>query len=522
MKRFINWTLCLVALAFSAWLMWHTLSYAPGSGHILVGSKYWSDFGGHLPQIRSFSQGFNWPPEYPLYPGEPIRYHFLFYYLVGLLEKAGLRIDWALNLPSALGFFSLLLMIFALAKRVFSKTSVALLSVVFFLFNASLSWHDYLKGNSLILKSSIINLKSLSQFPSFAPWRGSDITAFWNLNIYTNQRHLALSFAVALAVVYLLYSRKHLFLIGFLTGFLLLINQAAFLAAGLFILSFFIFHPSLRPSLFLSSLGALPWLYYSKEFVHVSPLIVFRPGFLLSGPLDAMSLAVYWFRNIGPHLLLIPLGFILAPRRAKILVLPLLALFVVPNLFQLSVDMINNHKFFNFFLIAGSMFSAYVLVRLRPLIILLPLLVLGGVVDFFPVKNDSFLALPDIPANPDARYFQAQTLPSAIVLNSTWFYHPASIAGRKVFNGYPYFTWSFGYDQVARERQTMAIYQAPDSLTACRLLSQFKISHVELNDRPESFIAPNRYLWGGAFPPEYYNPQSGTAVYNVSKLCPAT
>src|SRR3989338_2340453 len=106
MKKLLYFTLFFVLFLFSFWLMRRTLSYDPSASSILIGGKYWSDFCGHLPQIRSFSKGLNWPPEYPLFPGEPIRYHFLFYALVGLLEKSGLRLDWALNIPSALGFFA--------------------------------------------------------------------------------------------------------------------------------------------------------------------------------------------------------------------------------------------------------------------------------------------------------------------------------------------------------------------------------------------------------------------------------
>src|SRR3990170_7677786 len=126
MSKPLYFILFSVLVVFSFWLMRHTLSYNSLTSTILVSGKYWSDFGGHLPQIRSFSFGANWPPQYPLFPGEPIRYHFLFFALVGLLEKAGLRLDWALNLPSALGFLSLVLMIFAVAARIFHKISIGL------------------------------------------------------------------------------------------------------------------------------------------------------------------------------------------------------------------------------------------------------------------------------------------------------------------------------------------------------------------------------------------------------------
>lgn len=109
-------SLCLI---FSFWLMFHTFSYENNS--ILIASKAWSDFASHIPLIRSFSLGSNLPPEYPIFPGEPIRYHFLFYLVVGLLERLGMRIDFALNIPSALSFFLLICSIYLLAMLLFNR-----------------------------------------------------------------------------------------------------------------------------------------------------------------------------------------------------------------------------------------------------------------------------------------------------------------------------------------------------------------------------------------------------------------
>lgn len=517
-------------LLFSFWLMWHTLSYDSSTYSILIASKYWSDFGQALPLIRSFSFGHNWPLVHPLYPGEPIRYHFLFYALVGFWEKLGLRLDFALNLPSALGFFSLCLMIFALTKRIFIRTNIAILAVIFFLFNGSFSFLDFFALHPLSLDTPR-QIITNSVFPSFGPWNSSQIAAFWNLNIYTNQRHLATSFALVLVLIYLLFTAKRplLYFTGFFLGLLLLLNQAAFALALPFLAVFFLFRPKLRLPVLISLLGFLPWVAFTLIFTRPAAVVFFKPGFLLSGPITVISFLRYWLLNFGLHLLLIPLGLFLAPRRTKILVLPLLAIFILPNLFQFSPDLINNHKFFNLFLLLGNMFSASVIVMVWEKIkilgkIITPLLIffliLGGFIDFFPVFNDHYLSLSDYPVNPDVNFFINHTPPSAIVLNSTWFYHPASLAGRSVFNGYSYFTWSYGYNQILREQQALSIYQAPSLLVACQLLRTQRISYVELNSHPESFIHPNWDLWFNSFHPVYTNPDSGVTVYDVQSSCP--
>lgn len=520
--------LVIILGTFSCWLMTHTLSYNPQQKQILVSGKYWSDFGGHLPQIRSFSIGKNWPPEYPLYPGEPIRYHFLFYALVGLLEKTGVRLDYALNIPSSLGFFFMCMMLFSVSKHLFKKNSVAILSVLLLIFNGSLSYVDFFTHRSL--NSSLIqDLVTNKDYPSFGPWNGSDIAAFWNLNIFTNQRHLALSFAVALSVlnILLLKKTKLIYLIGFLTGFLLLLNQAVFLIVSVLIASAFLLLPQFRKPIVISIWGFLPWLVFSLMYIHPTAHITIKPGFLFSGPLTPINFLLYWFKNIGPALFLIPIGLLFIPRKARFILPAMTFCFIIPNIFQLSVDMINNHKFFNFYLLLGGVFSSYVIVRLfsqRSLIVkilsltILIFCLLGGLIDFFPLKNDSYYAIPDIQSNSESQFFLTHTPPDAIILNSTWFYHPASIAGRKVFNGYPYFTWSFGYDQNKREKLTAQIYSSHSLLDACDLLFQHHISYVEINPNHESFINPNWGVWN-ILRPVYVNIVDQTKIYQVSQIC---
>jgi hypothetical protein len=518
-----------VLLTFSFWLMWHTFSYDSAHHTMQISGKVWSDFGNSIPLIRSFSLGQNWPPQYPLYPGEPSRYHFLFYLTVGMLEKIGFRIDIALNLLSGLGFFLLLVLIWKLSLSLFSSRRISALSVLFFLFNGSLSWLDFLKTHSPS-PQIFFQLVSNSRFPSFGPWNGSLITAFWNLNIYTNQRHLGISFAAVLLIVYLLYTdnRRFTYTIGFLVGSLVLLNQAAFVIAMLFVGWFFLFRPRLRLPLLISGVGFLPWVYLSLLSTRISPQVVPYLGFLSPQPATWLSVVRFWWFNLGLHFILIPLGFVLSPRKSKVIIFPLLILFILPNLFRFSPDIINNHKFFNLFLIIASMYSAYTVYWISQRsylgkiisVVLITFTILGGVVDIFPVINDVWFKVADLPANPDAQFFASQTQPRSVVLNSTWFYNPASLAGRYIYNGYSYFTWSYGYDQTARENSAVSIYRAVSASQACELLIRNNISYVELNDHPDDFIHPNFSLWRMSFVPIYRNNTTGITVYDVAKICP--
>ena len=88
--------------------MWKSFSYDNKTAEFVIARNEVGDFGLHLALIRSFSWGNNVPAESPFYPGKPLPYHYSVDFVVGVLEKVGVRVDYALNGLSAI-FFALLL-----------------------------------------------------------------------------------------------------------------------------------------------------------------------------------------------------------------------------------------------------------------------------------------------------------------------------------------------------------------------------------------------------------------------------
>ncbi|PJE69228.1 hypothetical protein COU96_00865 [Candidatus Shapirobacteria bacterium CG10_big_fil_rev_8_21_14_0_10_38_14] len=523
-----------ILFVFSWWLMWHTFNYKDGV--IYIATKAWSDFAAHLPLIRSFSWGKNFPPEYPLFPGEPIRYHFLFYFLVGMLEKIGLPLDWALNLPSVFGFWSLLVIIYLLAKLFFNKKSVAFLAVLFFLFNGSLSFLEFFKQHPLSFntpKEIITN----NTFPSFGPYDGKIVSAFWNLNIFTNQRHLGASYFLVLSIIYLLLKAVKLnkklkpwqiLLMGFIFGIMPFFHKAAFLITGPILLSLFLYLPKLRRPIFIIGLIAtflaLPQLTY--QFRGEIPLISFHPGYLIAYPLTVKKFFFYWFQNLGVSLILIPAGFLLSNKLAKKLFLAVLPLFFIGNLFQFSPEIAANHKFFNLFLIIGNMFSAWVIYKVWQkkffgkliAFLLIFFLVFSGIIDFFPIKNDSLGAINDAPKNPDILWIKENTPPDSIFLNSSYLYHPASLAGRKIFLGWPYFSWSAGYNTNKKDQLAKQIWTNDNKKEVCFLLRKNNIYGVILEEKSPDFPI-NVLFWKNNFYPSYRRKDNSLIIYEIHKNC---
>ena len=527
-----------IALFFSSWLMWHTFSYQKDTIYIAV--KAWSDFAAHLPLIRSFSFGQNFPPEYPIFPGQPIRYHFIFYALVGNLERLGLPLDWALNIPSILAFFGLILTIYFLAKLLFKKRFISILSVIFFLFNGSLSFLEFFKNKSFSLKT-LTGILQNRDFPSFGPYDGKIVSAFWNLNIYTNQRHLALAFALILLTLIIIlkpiiqnqkFTYRRSILIGLFLGITPFIHSVGFVMSIIIYSTFLLLFRKYRKQFFIiSSLAliiGLPQILLTQTG-NLNSNFRFNPGYLITNKLTFFNFINYWFLNFGLAFLIIPLGFIKSSPLAKKVLLGFLPFFIIGNLFQFSPEIAANHKFFNIFLIVGNIFVAYVvwliwqkriLGKITAAIIIF-FLVLSGIIDFFPIRNDPSMSIVDAPKDPDITWIKENTPPKSLFLNSSYLYHPASLAGRKIFLGWPYFSWSAGYNTNQRGLIMKNIYENKNIQTTCQLLIDNKIDYFTIEDTKGNKDLPKIDInfFKTNFKPAYSNSKSDFQIYDVNYNC---
>jgi hypothetical protein len=486
-----------LSLIFSCWLMFSTFSYK--DGNMLIASKAWSDFASHIPLIRSFSFGNNFPPQYPLFAGPAIKYHFLFYALVGLLEKYGMQINFALNIPSAMGFFFLMIMIYVFAKEIFKSKIVAFLSLIFFVFNSSLVFLKYFSINPFSI-NSLLGIISNQKFTSFGPYDQGVISAFWNLNIYTNQRHLALSYALSLFLIYLFLkfkdkqqksNFKKSLVIGVILGLSFLLNMAVFIMTVAVLGCMFILFSKKRiyilTSIILCAIITLPqYLYIQSGVSSFKPFI--NPGYLVTN-LDIYNFINYWWQNLGLNLIFIPFGFFLAAKNERKILISFSILFIIGNLFQFSTEIAANHKFFNLFIIVGAMFSAYFLHILwkkhnffKPIVIIFMfLLIFSGIIDFFPIYNDHLITLTDYPVNRDITWIMKNTKTDSVFLNTQYLYDNASLSGRRIYLGWPYFAWSQGYDTNIRGYIRNEILTATNKNYSCGLLRQNNIDYIEVS-----------------------------------------
>lgn len=460
---------CAVILLFVGYyLMQKGISYH--NGQFLIASNLYQDFGAHIPIIRSFSWGDNIPPMVPFFAHHPLTYHFMFDFLVAIYEYLGWPLVFSINLLSAFSFTSVVLLIFSISQELFGKNLfVGIISCVMFICNSSLSFIDVVKKYGLSLGSLSLYYHH-NQYAGDGPFGKSVVSIFWNLNTYLNQRHLLFSMGVGIICVYcFLLMRRNKPTASFYIALSLLIgalpfwHSAVFISTIVLIVGILVWFPKPIQKdgiivLLLALTVAVPQLAYIRQFSQTGAQ--FHPGFLATG-----NILTYWVYNVGLGIITIPIGFLLAPKHARIMLLPLLALFILPNFIQFSAQLFDNHKFFNIFILFANMYSAYALSlvwRKRAMfkvgvLAVLFFMTLSGMFDVLVIKNDYKASIEDT-NNPFSSWLKKNTAGNDIFITNGDIYDPVTLAGRKTTTGRLHFAYLYGIP-VGRdiEEQTNAL-----------------------------------------------------------------
>ncbi|MEK6283122.1 MAG: hypothetical protein AABN95_22420 [Acidobacteriota bacterium] len=199
-----DWTILGIFFLFGCWLIFTTLGFQDGSFQIPF--KAWSDFGANLSLTQSFVLGHNFPTEHPFFPGEIIRYHFLFWFQAANLEFLGLNPVWSVNLLSILSLLALLILIMAFAERLFDSAVVGRVAAFLFFFSTSLSYIPFLRSQPS-LREAIHAIVTRTQFISSGyPFRGEDWGVL-TVDVFANQRHLISGLGLLFVVLTFLVDR---------------------------------------------------------------------------------------------------------------------------------------------------------------------------------------------------------------------------------------------------------------------------------------------------------------------------
>lgn len=540
-----KWDLvCLsICFIFSCWLMFATLGFSDGSFQFSVNS--WSDFGPHLSLSQSFAWGNNFPTEHPFYPGEAIRYHFLFWFQAANLSFLGLNLAWAINLLSVLSLMSLLALIMTFAELLFGSRAVGRIAALLFFFSAtSLSYIPFLLSQSSIGETinSIVNARHYLK--SGFPYYGDDWGAL-TVGIFSYQRHLIIGSGILfLVLVFLIdfYRRrgaivipgtepeteisheiygpflvenaneateetqareiipnenrrrdiKALIFCGLLIGALPYLNSAVFVAATIIIFGLLLFFPQRRYLLILIAATvviALPQVLMLRAGNSAPDGgAMFHWGYIIADPtLPQIFKYLAWTFGFKWLLLLLAMWFL--PSGQRRLFLSVSILIIVVFTVQLSTYIFNNHKLLNIWNIFAAIYIAYAVWHIGSASIARAVLasvltiatIFGSVIDLFPLHNDSWINVPYENDRLTDWVFE-NTNPNDVFLAERLISHPIVFAGRKVFLGHTTFVWTAGYEFGEREKTYKGMFLERNRARLVRLLRKNNIAYVAIDD----------------------------------------
>ncbi|GAA0613354.1 hypothetical protein GCM10009547_14060 [Sporichthya brevicatena] len=541
-----------VVLSVAAWVMRARLSGDP----LAVSLNTWGDTSLHVGIARSFSEGANFPPELPIFAGEPIRYHFGFDFYAGTLERAGLPIGLAFNVPGAVAFAAICVLLVEFGRLLWRSSAVGVIAAVLFATNSSLAFLRYFEAEGADgLRPG--TLWDHVGYDGGGPYNGDEISIFMTLNPYLTQTHLMVALVVVLFAVLVLLTdlrgdgpgtgrpagRTAAIGLGLLLGGAFWFNGIVVVVALGLAGALCLLHRELRgslPFLVAGAVVALPQLVWLNGGFGTGGSVSFHLGYLVEDfhPVDPRSwwdFLRYWWLNLGVALPLLVAGAVLCRPRERRVFVAVMSVFLVGNVVAFGRELGgHNHKVFNLWELLVNLFVAYAFVRLvtwlwglaRPAAMVAAglagvLLLASGVLDYLTLKNDPrYEVVGDRAAA--LEWIRERTAPDAVFLTAFGeVYTTPTLAGRKVYlAGFRPWAEIMGYDHLPREQRIAAVYGAADRAAACRALAGTGVDYVEVGPAELGTTAfdANPDLFPGDFVEVYRD--EVYAFYDVARSCP--
>lgn len=567
-KKFVA-ILCLQAISIVWGIFLTQRSFQLNGSTLAAGATVSSDLAPHTANVRNFAFG-NIPSSYPHFAGAGMNYHFFFYYLCGLLNALGLRLDWSINLPSILGIVGFMQTLFYVSLLLTRKLSAGFLSLLFFCFRSSFSgffvfFAEFRESNNLWLA-----LKNLWNSNSYSGPLLHDDWGLYNLNVYANQRHLLFVLSIAVWVLISFYpSLKDkaklswqevigLSLLGLPMAYW---HGSVLISLNLILIVWALFSKSKAHYLtfgITNVLGAFAMLEIFTKPDNSRSMFknIFHFGYILENP-NVISITQFLLILYGISLLFILCApFILKEKSLKVVSASLLLPVVFAFTISLTPDTTINHKFFIFTQILSIPFISDFIVNLWTYaktkttanqaniykktaaksvritkitnylckiacIVGVIIMTFTGLVDFAVYKNASLNRVEIQTADDFSQWMYQHTEPNSINLTPPWHYHSYFVTGRMSYFGWPYYSQSAGYDIQTREQEIKRILLAEvnDYQKTKDYLQKNNINYLIIDDfwRNYEDVYINEEQLAQWFPEVAYFPeQNNLHIYKVS------
>jgi len=539
-----DWIILATYSVAACWLMFSTLSFK--GGDLMVARNAWGDLGPNMALTQSFAVGHNFPTQYPLFAGEPIRYHFLFYFQAGNLEFLGLNPAWSINILSILSLVCMLALVMALGQVLFNSRVIGRVGSALFFFHGSLSFIPFLRSQSSPTGAvrAVINLKSY--LSSGYPYLGEN-WGIWTLNAFTNQRHLAGAIGVFLVVLIFLVDRYRkrqrdgesarrtsveasvpfagpnaraqsaksfgnkvtktvktlaisdpsFLFSGVILGALPFWNAPVFVAAFAVLVFLFLLFPYRYSMLGLALAAgtvALPQVLYLRSgSSKTSTYSLFHWGYVVEHPTLIKVLEYLGFTfGLKWPLIILSLIFVLWLQRKFFIAIS--SLLLLTFFFRFSPQIAANHKFLNVWLIVANLFVAHGLWELwhiktiagaitgRVVAIVMTFLIVTAGVIDLFPMHNDYYGAMGYDNDPVLKWVLRETEPNAIFLSERFVIHPILLAGRRIFYGWPGYADSAGYDTATREAIYRDMLENKDPRKVFDLLKTNGIAYVAFDN----------------------------------------
>lgn len=537
-RLFVREGLLLGALfGFILWTMVYVFHIDIENGKEILksGVTVFSDYSPHTAMIRSFSFHDNFPTQYPHYGRQDVKYHFMFQFLAGNLEYLGMRIDWAFNLISAASLWGFLVLLFYFTQELAESTAAGILTVLMFFCRSSIAVFD-----RFIQSIANGNWRDFLHNTSFIGYTAHEDWGLWNYNVFLNQRHLG--FGLLIAIIPIMYfsgrldwldkkneisekksavsqsrvavvikttwlSKQALVLspdwpiaaaFGVMLGALAFWNGAVVVAA-LLILAGFAVMSSNKFDYVIMAVNAIALSFAQKKF--------FMPVGIASSMKDEMKTRFYFgfladkqtAGGVISYLVMLSGVFFLGA--AVFLVVfkgkkrAMVAAFLLPVIFAFTVsmtpDIAVNHKYIIISTIFLNMMWAYALTRLwgsrniflRTLAVLLAItLTATGAYDLLTIYNADKRALKIDMGSGLTKWLKENVKENDLVLTGEESMSEITLSGIMLYNGWPYYAWSAGYDTDTRAANAIEIYSSKSKEKVKELVKKEGIDYIIYED----------------------------------------
>ena len=518
-------------------------------GILKVGFTVYSDFAPHLAMIRSFSFSNNFPTVYSHFGGQDIRYHFLFQFLAGNLEYLGLRIDHAFNSISIISLIGEYLLLYVLAVKLTGSRFAAFLSGIFMSLRSSFAIFEFLatlpKGANII--------QTLRDHMDYVGFTEHEDWGLWNLNVYVNQRHLAIGICLLLIAVLALSDRlfssdgpksvlkkvgwfggnlKEAILLGIILGLGSFFNGACVIAALLVLFVIALFSDHRLDFLIVAVITVVLTKLESMLFMTESPMsFEYWYGFLAENKTFFGAL-VYVIRMMGVLPFVLAAAFVMQKWKHRVMIaafsLPIVFAFTV----KMSVEITANHKYIFIAMALLSVYSAYVIekivkskdvIRISAGVVLSVFLTATGVYDLYQVfhKNSDkkgYVVVYDMD-DPMIEWVHENATYQDLFLSYWHTTNAVTLGGGCMYLGWPYFAWSAGYDTYYRRDQMIFMYGAetPEELMELTARNNIRFILVDPNIRADEEVTVNEENIKNTFTCVYNHPYYNAQIYDTSK-----